>query len=104
MANRNAADPEQVNVAAQKSKSARERELNDMREILATPAGRRFIWRYMGDCGLFSLSFTGNSTTFFNEGMRNIGLKLLTDVTEARPEAYLEMALEAKKREEETNA
>lgn len=97
----NIADEIKVKESEQKGKRFRERELMDMKAILETDYGRRFVWRYMGLTGIFQTSFTGNSTTFFNEGKRDIGLKLLADVTEAKPDAYLLMASEARKREED---
>lgn len=93
---KNAADPEQVKQAAQKEKTGRARDLNDLRAVLAMREGRRYTWRQLSDCGVFRSSFTGNSTTFFNEGRRDVGLRLLADVMEAQPEAFLLMQQEAK--------
>lgn len=93
---KNAADKNQVKEAEGKVKRTRERELNDVRMVLSTLQGRRFVWRYLSECGVFRTSFTGNSQTFFNEGERNIGLKILADVNEAAPEAYLTMMNESK--------
>lgn len=93
----NAADEQQVEKAGKREQSVRDRELNDVRIVLSTPAGRRFVWRYLERCGLFRTSFTGNEgSTFFNEGERNIGIKLLADVNEADPERYLLMMKESK--------
>lgn len=96
---KNAADPKQVQRAGEKAVRGREREISDILWILSDPRGRRFFWRYLGICGVFRQSFTGNSTTFFNEGERNVGLKLLSDLNDARPEAYIEMMKEAKNKE-----
>ncbi len=96
----NIADESKVKEGTQKGKRLRETELNDIRRILEYDFGRRFVWRYLGLAGVFQTSFTGNSTTFFNEGRRDIGLKLLADVTEAKPDAYIQMTQEAKKSEE----
>lgn len=93
---KNAADAEQVKQAAQKEKTGRARDLNDLCVVLATREGRRHTWRQLSDCGVFRSSFTGNSTTFFNEGRRDVGLRLLADVMEARPDAFLLMQQEAK--------
>lgn len=64
--------------------------------VLSSIQGRRFYWKLMKRCGIFQTSFTGNNTTFFNEGMRNVGLELLKDVNELSPEAYLKMIQESK--------
>jgi len=95
----NAADAEQVQAAGRKERFRNKQELEDVRTILELPAGRRFVWRYLEKAGIFETSFTGNNTTFFNEGRRDIGLKLLADVMQAKPEAYVQMAQEAEKRE-----
>lgn len=88
---KNAADQEQVKSAARKSRWAREDDVNDVRELLKTPQGRRFMWRYLGFCKVFETSFTGNSQTFFNEGQRNVGLTMLNDINDADPEALILM-------------
>jgi hypothetical protein len=94
--NRNAADPTQVKEQSQKEKRGREKELDDVKFILSHRQGRRFYFRYLEECGVFKTSFTGNSQTFFLEGQRNIGLKLLSDLNEAEPEAYIVMIKENK--------
>ncbi len=92
----NAADPKQVREAAEKEKFGRDLELDDIRWILSDARGRRQYWRILEFCGMNKTSFTGNSTTFFNEGMRNVGLKLQADMMDARPEAFIQMINEAK--------
>ena len=92
----NAADEEQVKTRKRKDERVRERELNDLRVVMATVEGRRFVWRLLEKAGVFRTSFTGNSTTFFNEGMRNMGLMVLGDVHEAAADAYIMMMNESK--------
>lgn len=93
----NASDSQQVKNAKRSEESKRNQELNDVEFVLSTPQGRRFLWRLLGVCHVFKTSFTGNSTTFFNEGKRDIGLRLLADINEASPNSYLKMMQEAKK-------
>lgn len=93
----NAADEEVVKTRKRKEESVRDRELHDMRTVMASLEGRRFIWRLLDRAGVFRTSFTGNSTTFFNEGQRNMGLIVLADVHEACADAYIQMMTEAKK-------
>lgn len=98
----NAADPKQVKAADKKEKEQDRQEGEDIKSVLSTPAGRRFIWRYLGICGIFQSSYTGESAeTFFNEGKRNVGLALLNDVTGVSPEAYLQMMQEAQEEPED---
>lgn len=93
----NASDSQQVKNAKRSEESKRNQELNDVEFVLSTPQGRRFLWRLLGVCHVFKTSFTGNSTTFFNEGKRDVGLRLLGDINEASPDSYLKMMQEAKK-------
>lgn len=92
----NAADESQVKEAGGKVKRAREGELNDFRIIMETLSGRRFVHRYISLCGVFHEGFTGNNTTFFNEGKRSIGLRILADINESCPELYVKMIEEAR--------
>jgi len=91
----NAADEDQVKTRKRKDERLRERELNDLRQVMSSVEGRRFVWRLLEKAGVYKTSFTGNSTTFFNEGQRNMGLMVLGDVHEACAEMYLEMMREA---------
>lgn len=93
-----AADPKIVKEKGQKAKSRAERDIDDVATILSDIRGRRFLWRYLQECGVFKTSFNNSgSVTAFNEGMRNIGLKLLAEIMEADSEAYVLMAKESKK-------
>lgn len=91
---------------AESAKRLRDRDLGDIRKVLSSMEGRRFIWRLMSSCGVFHGSFTGNSTTFFNEGRRDIGLLVLRDLMEAKPDAFAHMqreyAAELKQQKEKT--
>jgi len=68
----------------------------DLKFVLASAQGRRILWKYLSVSGVYEQSFTGNSTTFFNEGRRSIGLLILADIMEANPESYLQMMMESK--------
>jgi hypothetical protein len=85
-------------VAARRGKVARgdERRRNGLRQLLRTPEGRAWLWWLLGECGIFRSCFTGNSTTFFNEGKREVGLPIMAELTEHFPDEYLLMAKEAK--------
>lgn len=96
----NAADEDQVRDAGRKVKTLRERELEDVRFVLSDVRGRRFYWRYLKLCRIFALSFTGDNETFFREGQRDIGLRLLGDLNEATPAAYAVMKEENERMED----
>lgn len=85
--NENIADKDGVDDKARKARITRKDELADIRELLNHPAFRRFLWRLMCRFGVFRLSFTGNSETFFNEGRRGEGLWLIGEIASADPQA-----------------
>ena len=99
MAQKNAADSEAVEKSERAKKIKRDQYIADMSFLLGDPRGRRVIWELLERGGVFRISFTGNSETFFNEGKRQIALSLLEDVMESRPDAYLQMSKEAKEGE-----
>lgn len=83
-----------------KALSRREHELQDVALILASPTGRRFFYRYLEVCHVFKTSFDNSgSVTAFNEGERNVGLRLFRDINDASPESYSVMLKEAKENE-----
>lgn len=78
-----------------------EREEDDLRFVLSSRQGRRLLWRVISECGVFKLSYTGSADTNFNEGQRNMGLKIMTMIDEADKNAVSVMMKESK--EDENN-
>lgn len=75
------------------------KKVEGIRFLLKQKEFRTWLWDLLGDCKMFESSFTGNSTTFFNEGMRSIGLKKLQEVLNVDTKAYLAMIEESQQRE-----
>lgn len=63
--------------AEEKAKREREQLLSDYSRVFGTPEGKRVLWDLLVKTHVFSTTFTGNSTGFFKEGERNVGLYLL---------------------------
>jgi len=91
----NAANAEDVAEAGRKEAKQVQLEIDDLVWQMEDIRGRRNMWRLLGQAGVFRSSFTGNSTTFFNEGQRNIGLYYLNEIMLHCPETYLMMINEA---------
>lgn len=72
-------------------KRERSREIEDVKKVISSAEGRRFLWRLMSESGVFRASYTGDSKTFFNEGKRDIGLLVLREVNTAKPSAFAQM-------------
>ena len=66
------------------------------RAVMATADGRRWIWWLLDRCGVFRTSFTGDATTYFNEGTRNVGLMVIADINALCPDLFVTMMTEAK--------
>lgn len=75
-------------------------EAADFKWVMSNPRGRRFIWRLLSLAGVFRSSFTGSSETFFREGERNMGLRVLAMIHEHTPGAYSEMLEEQRTHEQ----
>lgn len=101
---RNAADPKQVGIAAKREKDDRENELVDVRAVLGTVEGRRFLWRMMAHCRVFGSVFDPQPTlTAFNAGRQDVGHFLMAEITAADEQRLLEMMNESQARERSRN-
>lgn len=87
---------ENIKKDQEKTKKIQQRKDNDLRKKLSTPEGRRDEWELLEYCGVFRTSFTGTSTTYFNEGKRDVGLMRLKRIMEVKPEAFTQMQREYK--------
>ena len=95
---KNAADEDQVKYAGDRETKERKQELADIRAVMSTREGRRFLWRYLGICGIDKTSAeTSGSWTYFNEGRKLVGLTLKHDIVQASPEGWIEMQIEVLK-------
>jgi len=70
------------------------------RFVLQHAQARQFVWWVLEQCGLFRVSFSGNSSTFFAEGERNIGLKIVSQLDGVSPTAFPKMMLDMASEEE----
>ncbi|ABN42244.1 gp39 [Sodalis phage phiSG1] len=74
----------------------RQRQIDDVKQVMSSESGRRFVWRLLEQAGVFRTSFTGETnSTMFREGNRNAGLALFNEVFGLCPALYLKMAAEA---------
>lgn len=85
-------------LTAEEQRLAREKELNDLRWVMSTKQGRRFMWRLLSSAGIYRMSFSTDPLVMaFNEGARNAGLRQLNDIMEACPERNAEMLEDQRK-------
>lgn len=86
---KNAADPEQVKRAGDRDRRRREVEIADLRAVMGSVEGRRFVWRLLETGRIFTDRFDENSLRMArNEGRAHTGLILLADIDVACPELF----------------
>lgn len=85
----NAADKEQVQRAVRADKRNRQRRIEDTKTVLSTREGRRYLWELMSACRVFATCYSSDAPEMaFKEGMRNVGLMVLSDLNECGSEWY----------------
>lgn len=70
----------------------------DLLYVMDNAAGRRFVHRLLTGVGVFRSSFSADNPhqTSFNEGQRNVGLVLLSEIMNVASTQYMQMLEEAK--------
>jgi len=58
-------------------------EQDDLRELMSLPSGQRFMRRFLEEAGVYRISFASGDphATAFNEGRRNLGLWLISQLS-----------------------
>lgn len=101
----NAADPRQVRRNRKAEHRAELQRRLDLREVLRTRSGRRYLWTLLCECGVFTSSFDPEALMMArNEGERNVGLRLFAEINEVDPAMYHTMAIEAQQDAEAESA
>ena len=69
----------------------------DVKKVMQTEHGRRFVRRLLEVAGVFRSSFNNSgSITAFNEGQRNLGLLILADLMTHCPDDFVNMMKDTK--------
>ena len=102
---RNAADKKQIEKAGKQQRLERQRELDYVRAVVATPAGRAFMWNLLAYCRTFSSVFDPEATSMaFKTGRQDVGHFVMAEISEADPDKFLLMMQESQQREKQRNA
>jgi hypothetical protein len=92
---KNVADESQVKKGEQQSRLKRKEELNDVRFILETVQGRRFLTRVINFCVLDNNPYDNHAVKMaFNCGNQNVAQFLQKEIKEANSSGYLQMLKE----------
>jgi hypothetical protein len=93
---KNAADEKQVKAAADKELRGQELAAQDLKNVLATESGRRFVWRLLGHCRVFETIWHNSALIHYNSGMQDVGHWLLKEINDCDTEGLLKMMKENK--------
>lgn len=85
-----------VNERAKSAKAKELQRLDGLRQTMQSKNGRFWMYKFLSDCGCFSVSFNGNSRDYFNLGMRNAGMMILGEITVHFIDDYILMLKEGK--------
>ena len=78
-----------------REKLSKDIEESDIKWLMSSKRGRRFLWRHLDQAGVFRLSFNTNAMAMaFAEGNRNFGLRTLDMIHSLCPELYPTMVKE----------
>jgi len=81
-----------------KVKSTRSDELKDIREVLSTEAGKRFVWSILSYCKTFQSIWEPSARIHYMAGVQDVGHHLMTELEEADPK-FLISVMEQKIKE-----
>lgn len=94
----NAADEQQVAAGKRTEKRTRDRELADLKALLALPEGRRVFWRLLTHCSAFASIYDDNPQRLaHNAGRQDVGHFLMLEIDAAVPAALFAMMQEHSK-------
>lgn len=103
---RDTSDPAYVKEQKRQIKRRKDHEIADLLFVMNDYSGRAFIWRLLGECGIYTASFPDNDRLLnFDQGRRTIGLNLQQACVEADSQLFNRMrdeAIERDKREAKT--
>lgn len=90
------ATPEQTRrQQALRAKLRQDQDLADVKWLMDSPRGRRFLWRLLQRAGIFRTSFTPNAMQMaLAEGRKQEGLELLARIHTVSPDLYPVMVKE----------
>lgn len=78
------------------AKVAQESHAEDLRKIMATPGGRRWIGKLIDSCGILQGGFVGSSEVYYRQGRRDVGLQIMQELQAFCPDEYIQMLQEAR--------
>jgi hypothetical protein len=95
----NAGNRKDVREAEKRQKTWDQQQREHIAEVMSTTIGRRWMCDLLEHCHVFATSFRLNGLGMaFNEGQREVGLRLILAINEACPDQYVTMMRERNER------
>jgi hypothetical protein len=91
-----ASDETQVNNRRRSSKRREAEQRAFLKKMLAEPAGRNWMWGILEFCNAFDIGYVQGDAyaTHLQLGQRNVGLKLIADISDVAPDMFARMLKE----------
>ena len=93
----NASNKDQIREASRKERAQRKLELEDLKAVLETDAGKRLVWRILKHCKVFESIWHPSAMIHKNAGAQDVGHFLMAEIVAANETALMEMMAESKK-------
>ena len=88
-------DSKRITYLEKRALAKRERNIEDIKELVKTPAGRRFIWRIIVMSGIHNTGFIDNDKLiYFLAGKKEIGGTLIDDLQVADTQLFAKIQAE----------
>jgi hypothetical protein len=69
---------------------------NAIKALMSHTETRAWMWDLLTECRVYSQVFDRSALQMaFNDGSRNVGLKLIADIMRVAPDSYIQMSREA---------
>jgi hypothetical protein len=78
-------------------------EINDIRSILLSPSGRRFLWRLIAHCRILESIWEQSAKIHYNAGRQDVGHFIWSELEAADKELVFQMMREHSQIEEKKN-
>ncbi len=92
----NASDKKEVREGQHQVRRNEERDEDDLKMVMSTPEGRRWMWTFLSGCSAYESVFhPSGSQTAWNSGRQDIAHTLMKQIIRANSDLYLLMQQEA---------
>lgn len=93
---RNLANEEEVKEFHKKQDDLSKQQTEDVKFLLQSVQGRRFLWRLLDHCSVFSSIYHASALIHHNSGRQDVGHFVMGEIVKADDMAFIQMMKEAK--------